>query len=149
MGCDISRAPSLVLGFLGADVRRGRVFLDSGIEGSYKAFCVQGIVAASTVPIPVCFCKYTITDSLLRQAKKCTIIVSSCMSIEEMICRCLRCGHEWVKRLRVTARPVRCPACKQHNWDKELGQVKMGRPPTKPVAASAKVRASAKRKKAK
>jgi DNA-directed RNA polymerase subunit RPC12/RpoP len=104
-------------------------------------------VAASTATIPACFYKYTITDSLLRQAKKCTIIVSSCMSIEEMICRCLRCGHEWVKRLQAAARPVRCPACKQHNWDKELGEVKMGRPPKKPAAAPTKVRrASAKRK---
>lgn len=29
------------------------------------------------------------------------------------VCRCLRCGHKWVSRVR---EPVRCPACKRVNW---------------------------------
>lgn len=31
------------------------------------------------------------------------------------ICKCLRCGHEWVKRIE--GRPAQCPACKQPRWD--------------------------------
>jgi predicted Zn-ribbon and HTH transcriptional regulator len=45
----------------------------------------------------------------------------------EMICDCLRCGHAWVKR--VAGRPVRCPKCKQPNWDVAAGVLPMGRPP--------------------
>jgi len=47
----------------------------------------------------------------------------------ELICDCVRCGHAWVKR--VAGRPVRCPKCKQPNWDKRVGEVKIGRPATK------------------
>ena len=53
----------------------------------------------------------------------------------EMICDCLRCGHGWVKR--VAGRPVRCPKCKQPNWDVAVGGVRMGRPPK--TAAKTKV----------
>ena len=35
----------------------------------------------------------------------------------DQICTCLRCEYSWVKR--VDARPVRCPNCKQPNWDTE------------------------------
>ena len=47
----------------------------------------------------------------------------------EQICRCRRCGHEWVKR--VGTRPVRCPNCKQPKWDIPAGKLRMGRPPMK------------------
>jgi len=58
------------------------------------------------------------------------------MSIEDMICRCLRCGHEWMKR--IAGRPKNCPSCKQPNWDKQVGEVKMGRPlKKKTIGASA------------
>jgi hypothetical protein len=41
-----------------------------------------------------------------------------------MICECLRCSHAWIKRIE--GRPVRCPKCKQPNWD--LPRRKVGRP---------------------
>ena len=51
---------------------------------------------------------------------------------KDMVCDCLRCGYAWVKR--VPGRPVRCPKCKQPNWDtRSMG---VGRPP----AASEKSR---------
>jgi predicted nucleic acid-binding Zn-ribbon protein len=34
---------------------------------------------------------------------------------DEMICRCIRCGHSWVKR--TDRKPKRCPKCKKPNWD--------------------------------
>jgi Zn finger protein HypA/HybF involved in hydrogenase expression len=46
-----------------------------------------------------------------------------------MICDCRRCGHAWVKR--IAGRPVRCPKCKEHDWDIPAGKLKMGRPPKK------------------
>jgi predicted Zn-ribbon and HTH transcriptional regulator len=54
------------------------------------------------------------------------------MSIEDRICRCVRCGYEWVKR--VGGRPVRCPHCKEHDWDKPVGMLKVGRPKKKAPA---------------
>ncbi len=48
------------------------------------------------------------------------------MGIEEKICRCVRCGHEWVRR--VGHRPVCCPKCITPYWDRERGEVPRGRP---------------------
>jgi hypothetical protein len=45
---------------------------------------------------------------------------------QAMKCHCRRCDHRWVKRIE--GRPVRCPECKQPNWDKEVGELKVGRP---------------------
>jgi hypothetical protein len=44
-----------------------------------------------------------------------------------MLCKCERCRHTWVKRIE--ERPVRCPKCKQPNWDVKAGVLRMGRPP--------------------
>ena len=46
---------------------------------------------------------------------------------KSMVCKCERCRHTWVKRIE--GRPVRCPKCKQPNWDVKAGVLKMGRPP--------------------
>lgn len=46
---------------------------------------------------------------------------------KNLICDCLRCGHAWVKRIE--GRPVRCPKCKQPNWDKP--SMGVGRPSNK------------------
>jgi hypothetical protein len=46
-----------------------------------------------------------------------------------MVCRCLRCGHEWIKR--IDGRPRQCAACKETNWDVPAGKLQRGRPPTK------------------
>jgi hypothetical protein len=43
-----------------------------------------------------------------------------------MVCRCLRCGHEWIKR--VDRRPKCCARCKETNWDVPAGKLKRGRP---------------------
>jgi predicted Zn-ribbon and HTH transcriptional regulator len=51
------------------------------------------------------------------------------MSIEARICRCERCRFEWVKRIE--GRPAQCPNCKQPNWDKPVGVLKIGRPKKK------------------
>ena len=32
-------------------------------------------------------------------------------------CKCLRCGHEWFKR--VETRSVLCPGCKNPKWDEK------------------------------
>jgi hypothetical protein len=52
---------------------------------------------------------------------------------EEQICNCVRCSYVWVKR--VAGRPVRCPNCKQPNWD--VAPLKRG-PKPKPKAAKKK-----------
>lgn len=44
---------------------------------------------------------------------------------QSMTCECLRCNYVWVKR--IPARPVRCPKCKQPNWDTRSRG--LGRPP--------------------
>lgn len=49
------------------------------------------------------------------------------MSIEEKICRCLRCGHEWVRR--VGHQPVKCPECISPYWNVAKGVLRPGRPP--------------------
>jgi hypothetical protein len=36
------------------------------------------------------------------------------------------CKVSWIKR--VETRPVRCPKCKQPNWDIAAGELPMGRP---------------------
>jgi predicted Zn-ribbon and HTH transcriptional regulator len=46
--------------------------------------------------------------------------------LPEALCLCLRCGHYWMKR--IVGRPVRCPECKEHDWDIEAGIKPMGRP---------------------
>jgi hypothetical protein len=43
-----------------------------------------------------------------------------------MICKCLRCKHTWLKR--IDGRPVRCPGCKQYDWDLPVGVLPRGRP---------------------
>jgi hypothetical protein len=48
---------------------------------------------------------------------------------EEQVCKCVRCTYVWVKR--VPGRPVRCPNCKQPNWDISLGTLKRGPKPAK------------------
>jgi hypothetical protein len=55
---------------------------------------------------------------------------------DEMICECLRCGHEWVRRAE--GRPKNCPKCKQPNWDVAVGVLPMGRPKKKAAAKKAK-----------
>jgi len=30
---------------------------------------------------------------------------------------CKRCGHVWIQR--ILTKPIRCPRCKTHLWDKE------------------------------
>lgn len=63
-------------------------------------------------------------------------------SLGPLVCDCLRCGHAWVKR--VQSRPVRCPKCKQPNWDtrsKGVGRPsvkKAGKKKTKKKVTSAK-----------
>jgi hypothetical protein len=59
----------------------------------------------------------------------------------EMVCDCLRCGHAWVKR--VAGRPVRCPKCKQPNWDSPSQGV--GRPPKPPANRRSSKRPATKR----
>jgi hypothetical protein len=44
---------------------------------------------------------------------------------QSMICECLRCDYVWAKR--IPGRPVRCPKCKQPNWD--TPSPGLGRPP--------------------
>lgn len=46
-----------------------------------------------------------------------------------MVGKCLRCGHEWIKR--TAGRPARCPGCKTPYWDTKPGELPMGRPPKK------------------
>ena len=58
------------------------------------------------------------------------------MSLENL-CHCLRCDHDWFKR--VEARPVRCPNCKQPNWDLAPGELTRGRPAKKASEKNAKV----------
>ena len=43
-----------------------------------------------------------------------------------MICKCLRCGHHWIKR--IDRRPIACARCKETNWDIPAGKLKRGRP---------------------
>lgn len=43
-----------------------------------------------------------------------------------LMCHCLRCGKWWMKR--VEGRPVRCPQCKEHDWDVPAGVKPLGRP---------------------
>jgi predicted Zn-ribbon and HTH transcriptional regulator len=71
---------------------------------------------------------YAIIKSILK-SRKIYAIIPNMGSILEQICRCRRCGHEWVKR--VMKRPVRCPNCKQPKWDIPAGKLRMGRPPMK------------------
>ena len=49
-----------------------------------------------------------------------------------MMCRCLRCGHEWLKRME--GRPKRCPKCISPYWDTKPGELPIGRPPKKQLA---------------
>ena len=73
------------------------------------------------------------TQSIFCGLTKDAMIVSGVMPIpSEKICECVRCGYAWVKR--VDARPVRCPKCKQPNWDVPVGKIKMGRPKKKAEA---------------
>lgn len=54
-----------------------------------------------------------------------------------MICRCLRCGHEWIKR--INGRPKCCARCKETNWDVSawsLGEV--GHLPTREIGRGAR-----------
>jgi predicted Zn-ribbon and HTH transcriptional regulator len=48
---------------------------------------------------------------------------------KELVCDCTRCGHAWVKRIE--GRPTQCPNCKERNWDKAVGVLKVGRPKKK------------------
>jgi hypothetical protein len=64
------------------------------------------------------------------------------MRLDEMTCRCLRCGHKWFKR--ITGRPEQCPNCTQPNWDIPKGELAMGRPPKKKAAK--RIAAPAKKK---
>ena len=32
-------------------------------------------------------------------------------------CKCFRCGHVWVPKL--PARPLSCPKCRSHEWDRK------------------------------
>jgi predicted nucleic acid-binding Zn-ribbon protein len=59
---------------------------------------------------------------------------------KEMVCECTRCGHVWVKRIE--GRPTQCPKCKERNWDKVVGVLKVGRPKKE----AAKKKAAAKKK---
>jgi hypothetical protein len=45
---------------------------------------------------------------------------------QSMICNCVRCSHQWIKR--ISGRPKRCPNCKEHDWDVLAGQRPRGRP---------------------
>jgi hypothetical protein len=56
-----------------------------------------------------------------------------------MICHCLRCGHEWVRR--IVDRPKRCPKCISPYWDTKPGKLRRGRPPRKAAAKHAKRKA--------
>ena len=42
---------------------------------------------------------------------------------DEMICECLRCGHEWVRRAE--GRPKNCPKCKQPDKDPDMMWLKL------------------------
>ena len=48
-----------------------------------------------------------------------------------MMCKCQRCGYEWVRR--TAGRPKRCPGpkCKSPYWDSVAGELPMGRPKKK------------------
>ena len=53
-----------------------------------------------------------------------------------MVCKCLRCGHEWVKR--ISGRPKYCSGCKESNWDVPAGKLPRGRPVTKKASKKGK-----------
>jgi hypothetical protein len=55
---------------------------------------------------------------------------------QSMICKCMRCGHAWIKRIE--GRPVRCPNCKEHDWDIAAGELQRGRPKKKALAKKGK-----------
>jgi predicted Zn-ribbon and HTH transcriptional regulator len=48
---------------------------------------------------------------------------------QSMMCKCLRCGHEWVRR--TVGQPKRCASCKSPYWNKAPGELPMGRPKKK------------------
>jgi len=43
-----------------------------------------------------------------------------------MILKCLRCGHQWIRR--IPGRPKKCAACDSPYWDTKPGELPMGRP---------------------
>ena len=62
-----------------------------------------------------------------RDARKMVYHGQRNMSIPaSMICKCRRCGHQWIKR--IPGRPKSCSNCHETNWDVPAGKLKRGRP---------------------